>query len=136
MHTFGYLMFAIAAFVGATNFYLSFVRVPIHWWLGWQCRHISGIPLVGTLFLIAALALLECSALVCIGAVVLCAIDTGGLVWFCLVMCWMAMRKKGGTKTGVAVRGRSRDPAREFAREMVGLAALDLPYTLKSEIAN
>lgn len=94
MNTFGYILFAIAALIAVSNFYLSFVRAPIHWWLGRKCPNISGIPLVGTLFLIAAIALLQWSALLWLLVILVCAIDTGGLVWFCLVMAWKSLKGK------------------------------------------
>lgn len=92
IHTLGYLLLFLAAFIAAANFYFSFVRAPIYWCLGRESRNVSGIPLVGTVFLIGALALLERSSLVWIGAIALCVIDTGGLVWFCMIMFWRTMR--------------------------------------------
>jgi len=85
-HILGYSLFAIAALLAGANFYFSFVRPLICSLLGCECPNESGIPLVGTLFLIAALVLLEKSAVLWIGAIVLCAIDTGGPVWFCLAL--------------------------------------------------
>jgi hypothetical protein len=94
MHTLGYIMFAVAALIAASNFYLSFVRAPVHWCLGWECPNISGVPVVGSLFLVAAVALVKWSAFVWLGVLLLCAIDTGGVVWFCLVMAWEFTKKK------------------------------------------
>ena len=93
MLTLGFIMFAIAALIAMTNFYLSFIRAPIYWRLGWECRNISGIPLIGTLFLVAAVTMIEWSAIVWLGVTLLCIIDTGGLVWFCLVMMWKFVKK-------------------------------------------
>jgi hypothetical protein len=94
MQILGYSAFAIAAFFAGTNFYLSSLRAPLHRWLGRKCRDVTGIPIVGTLFVIGALALLEWSAMVWIGAIALCAIDTGGLPWFCLMMALQITQRK------------------------------------------
>ena len=93
MQTVGCWMLGFAAFIASVNFSLSFVRPLIYWLLGWERRNISGIPGIGTLFLIVALALLKWSAIVWVSAIVLCVIDTCGLPWFCAVMMWEAMRR-------------------------------------------
>ena len=88
-------MLAIAIFIAGANFYLSFLRPCICRWFDRKCENISGIPMFGTLFLIAALALLKWSVLVWVVAIALCAIDTGGLFWFCAVMSWYAIARRG-----------------------------------------
>jgi len=90
--TLGYAMLAFATLIAVGNFYLSFLRPPIYWWFGWECQNVTGIPMVGTLSLIAALALLEWTLRLWIGAVALCVIDTCGLAWFCAVMGWEVLR--------------------------------------------
>ncbi len=91
IQTLGILMFAIAAFFAGTNFYFSFIGPCISRWFGWKLRRESVTPFLGNLFLIAALALLKWSVFIWLIAIVLCAIDTGGIFWFCAVMFWRAI---------------------------------------------
>jgi hypothetical protein len=86
------LVFALAVtaliFGGAVavlNFYLSFIRYPVfRWfWFDWQYRHISGIPLLGSVFLVPAAVYFGVTWTPWLLAVALCLLllDTGGVVW-------------------------------------------------------
>jgi hypothetical protein len=92
IHVFGYVAFAVAMLIAGMNFYLSFVRAPIYSLLGREYRHESVIPMVGNVFLIVALLLLEPSYAIGIWAIAICAMDTGGLIWFLISISWHTMR--------------------------------------------
>lgn len=87
-----FFLFAVAAFIAVVNFYLSFVRALIYGWLGWECRNVSGIPLLGSLFLIAALLCVERTAPVWLLAIALISLDTGGLGWFLLIILYLTKK--------------------------------------------
>jgi hypothetical protein len=63
----GWSFFALAAGVALLNFYLSFLRVPLHRWLGRECRRVSGYPLFGNLLLAGAAPLPVSFAFVLVG---------------------------------------------------------------------
>lgn len=85
----GYGFFALAAFIACTNFYLSFVRAPLYWWFGIEPSNVSGIPLLGNVLLaIAMLLIANWPSTLWGGAVVICAIDTGGLPWLIFSLLW------------------------------------------------
>jgi hypothetical protein len=88
----GYTLFSIAALIAVVNFYLSFVRAPIHWYRGRECPHVSGLPLLGNLFLIMSLLVLERTPFVWSLAIAVAVLDTGGIVWLVLVFVWMGLR--------------------------------------------
>jgi hypothetical protein len=88
----GYLLFSVATFIAMANFYLSFVRAPLYRLLGRKCLHVSGIPLLGSLFLSAAIFFIERTILTWTVAAILLLIDTGGLLWLLLTVAWMALR--------------------------------------------
>jgi hypothetical protein len=56
--------------------------------MGWECRHVSGIPVIGTIFLAVALLLIQKSLLIWMLATIILVLDTGGLQWFVLTMMW------------------------------------------------
>jgi hypothetical protein len=76
--------FAIGAFVSVVNFYLSFLRYPIHRWKhsAESYRHVSVIPLIGSLLLLLALLRFHSIAWLSNSAIALILIDTGGIHWF------------------------------------------------------
>jgi len=91
----GYVLFGLAAIVAIVNFYLSFLRAPICRLLGGDPRNVTGIPAIGTLFLIGALICVERTQFAWAAAIVLAVLDTGGLPWFLLMVTWMALRQRG-----------------------------------------
>ena len=81
-HGFAIALASMALVIGATNFWLSFVRPPLHRRRSPGIyKHVSGLPLVGTLLiLLAALAGFGSLPVAALGLVVL-TIDTGGSPW-------------------------------------------------------
>lgn len=89
--TIGWIALGLAALVGARNFYCGFVRGPLYRWFGWEYRWDSGLPAIGSLCLIVALACLWDVHWVRIAGAVLAVIDTAGIPWFIVVMVVMAV---------------------------------------------
>ena len=87
--TLGYILFALGAIISIMNFYLSFLRYPLH-----RVRHgkdaeyrwVSGIPLFGILSVIGLIHIPK-SLLLNISTFLLLIIDTGGIQWF-VVSTW------------------------------------------------
>lgn len=80
----GIALFLLSTLVAATNFSLSFLRVPLLRARGVppsQIRHVSGLPLVGML-VVPAVYLVPASPWFVAWALSVLAIDTGNLVWF------------------------------------------------------
>ena len=93
MKAFTTAAFVIAGFgalITAINFYLTCVRYPLHQLLkGDQpLKWVSGLPVVGSLFLwIAAAVLWNLGQRQwAIGALFVSLLDTGGLLWFAIAM--------------------------------------------------
>ena|ERR1017187_327152 len=89
--------FALGAWVCLLNFYLSFVRYPVHRWRGLskESYHwVSGLPLVGSLFVAFSLLRLHpLPALLPIGLALIAA-DTGGIHWFIGSMIYQSFHAK------------------------------------------
>jgi hypothetical protein len=85
MSVVAWIVFGLGAFLCVTNFYLSFLRYPLHRLRGLSkesYRWVSGFPLVGSLFVgLSLLGLHDLSGMIPV-AVVLILIDTGGIHWF------------------------------------------------------
>jgi hypothetical protein len=90
-----YLLYPLGVFFCLMNFYLSFLRVPLLKGKGVppdRIRHVSGAPMLGTVFvLLGTAALSDVPGIVPIG-VVLILLDTGGPHWFVGTMLFMAVR--------------------------------------------
>ena len=84
----GYGLLALGGFVCALNFYLTFLRYPLHRLRGQPFRWVSGFPLVGSLFVVPCLWWLPLLSWAFWLAVVLAVLDTGGLHWFAGVLLW------------------------------------------------
>jgi len=90
-----YPFFVLGAVFCAMNFYTSFLRVPLLRRRGVpreEIRHVSGAPLLGTVFVLAGLPKMhEVPGMVPL-AILLILIDTGGPHWFVGTMLFMAVR--------------------------------------------
>lgn len=87
----GYLLLSLAAIIAGLNLYLSVIRGLIYWFQGWQYRHVSGLPLLGSLLLVVALVVLEKSPSIWIIAIIVSLLDTGGAIWLLLTISWMTL---------------------------------------------
>ena len=89
---------ALGLLVTGLNFYLSFVRTPLHRFRhnGVTPRFVSGLPIIGSLLLwIAAALCYKGGASFAAGALAIMSLfDTGGLHWFATTMLW----RKGAGK--------------------------------------
>ena len=96
MQTVGLIFLALAVLIAVNNFYLSVLRVPLLWLLRLPYdKHVSGLPVIGNIFLLLALVFLQSSmAALWATAAVLIVIDTGGFPWFCFVMAREAWRSR------------------------------------------
>lgn len=93
------IFLSLGVFISLLNFYLSFIRYPLHIFRGGTKENfqwVSGFPFVGTLFIVLALLLdgFERPLLIYVGTFALF-IDTGGIVWMLgqLTYSWFAGRK-------------------------------------------
>src|SRR5579862_3719152 len=89
-----YALFAIGGSVSCMNFYLSFLRYPLRRLSGREYKWVSGVPLVGSLLLVIAAAMLHNSFLLFWGGIAVALLDTGGLHWFLGVMLWMHLFRR------------------------------------------
>jgi hypothetical protein len=79
------VLFAPGALLALLNFFLSFLRYPLHRCLGRSretYRHVSGAPGVGTVATAIATWAAWGDPRAVIVAAALCVLDTGGLPWF------------------------------------------------------
>jgi hypothetical protein len=84
----GYCLFAFGGLVSCINFYLSFLRYPLHRLRGGKkenYRWISGIPLLGILC-VAGLVLLPKSFWFSLLTFIFLLIDTAGIPWFVIAV--------------------------------------------------
>ena len=92
--------FIIGGCLCVLNFYLSFLRYPVHRLRGMpkeSYRWVSGIPLFGSAFVALSLLHLLSSSPILAAGIVLIAIDTGGIHWFAGTMVYHARHgKKNG----------------------------------------
>jgi hypothetical protein len=96
------MVFGLGAVVCLVNFYLSWLRYPLHRARGASretYRWVSGVPLVGSALVIATWALWlrhDHSLLLDVASWVLALVDTGGIHWFLLVMAsdWFRRRRR------------------------------------------
>jgi hypothetical protein len=90
------------------NFYLSFLRYPVHRMMGRKkedYRGASGIPVFGSLLVAISLLSFWQSPWLLTTAIGLILIDTGGLHWFAGTMLWYeVLKKRNHPTTGGTVR--------------------------------
>jgi hypothetical protein len=87
----------LGAVLCLTNFYLSFLRYPVHRLRGLpraSYRWESGIPLFGSLLVALSLLGLHSLSGILPAAIVLMVIDTGGIHWFAGVMIYQFVHEK------------------------------------------
>lgn len=89
-----YTLFAVGAFVCFLNFYLSFLRYPLYRLFGREYKHVSGVPLFGSLLLIIAVTMLHEHSLFFWIGITIALLDTGGLHWFGGIMFWMYLFRR------------------------------------------
>jgi hypothetical protein len=98
MRDIGYFLFCLGGFICAANFYLSFLRYPMHLLKRVQkadYKWKSGIPLFGSLFVLLSIILLRDVFWILIAGIALIIIDTGGFHWFLGMMFYhQVLRKK------------------------------------------
>lgn len=87
----------LGGFVCCLNFYLSFLRYPLHR-LGGGSKEsyhwVSGFPLVGSFFVAIALLKYWHNTGLFVAAMLLIAIDTGGIPWFLGSILYQAVTKR------------------------------------------
>ncbi len=85
---------SLAALVAVGNFYLSLLRYPICHLFGWQYRHVSGLPMIGTVFCVVGMLFLWRLPLAWLCAGLIGLFDTAGLPWFLFViLVWQKLIK-------------------------------------------
>lgn len=91
MSTAAAILFSFGAFFAVLNFYLDILRYPIHRALGGDrdtFRFVSGIPILGALFLWISIPLLSSPSLRWTAGI-LSLFDTQGIHWLLGTMVWM-----------------------------------------------
>jgi len=84
-----YTLFAVGAFGCLWNYYLSFLRYPLHRLFGREYKHVSGAPLLASYLLMMAVAMLHERPLFLWSGITIALLDTGGLHSFVGIMLWM-----------------------------------------------
>ncbi|MFC1542880.1 hypothetical protein ACFL4M_03220 [Pseudomonadota bacterium] len=85
MEVLAYIIWVPGALFCGLNFYISFLRYPVHKLLGRSedsFQWVSGVPLLGTLLVFVAFILLSENPLFFWSSILLVLIDTGGPLWF------------------------------------------------------
>ena len=92
-----WILFGLGSLLCATNFYLSFLRYPLHRLRGLpkeSYHRVSGFPLFGSLFVaLSLLGLHDIPAMIPV-AIVLMLIDSGGIHWFIGSMIYRFVHEK------------------------------------------
>jgi uncharacterized membrane-anchored protein len=86
---------SIGAFISGLNFYLSFIRYPLHRLRGRsraEFHWVSGFPVIGSLLLWICAVRLTAWPILMWAALAISLLDTGGLHWFAFVILF---RSKG-----------------------------------------
>ena len=95
---FGLTLLSLGTFITCINFYLSFIRYPLHRLRGRpreDYRFVSGFPGVGSGFLWFAAFLLASHPPLMWTSIAISLFDTGGLHWFAGVMLYQAIYRRG-----------------------------------------
>jgi hypothetical protein len=86
-----YMLFTVGTYLCLVNFYLTFLRYPLYSLFGRECKHVSGVPLLGSLLLVIAVTMLHEWPLFFWSGIMIALFDTGGLHWFAGIMLWMCL---------------------------------------------
>jgi hypothetical protein len=92
-----WIAFVLGTLLCLINFYLSFLRYPLHRLCGLSresYRWESGIPIFGSLFVGLSLFGLYTIPWMLPTAITIMAVDTGGLHWFIGVMIYQSFHEK------------------------------------------
>ncbi len=104
MDALAYVSLIVGGFSCALNFYLSFLRYPLHKLRRGsdvEYRWASGIPVVGSVLVLMSLASLHLETWLLYTALTLMLVDTGGIHWFLGAMLYEGISKKKGRGAGV-----------------------------------
>jgi hypothetical protein len=88
----GLTLCAFGTLIACLNFYISFLRYPLHRWRGGtrdDYRWVSGVPMVGSISLWTGAQLLAVRPALAWTALVISFFDTGGIPAFCVTMIYM-----------------------------------------------
>lgn len=100
MQTYAYILLTIAGVITAYNFYLSWIRYPLHQVLraGESFRFVSGLPMIGFVLLcLATLAFINAAGVPPYKMIIILAIlDTGGPVGLLLSLLIAAGKRRDG----------------------------------------
>ncbi len=90
------IIFCLGGFICCLNFYLSFLHYPLYKILKKTEKYkwVSGLPLVGSLFVAISLFLLYQIKWILILGIILISIDTGGIHWFLGTVLYHELLKK------------------------------------------
>lgn len=91
--TVGYGLIFFAMFVASINFYLSFIRPLIARSFGQSISNVTGLPMLGTLLLIAGVLCVDRTTAVLTLVATQFFLDTGGLAWFVVAILRNAVGK-------------------------------------------
>lgn len=101
LDVFAWLMFIAGGFVCGLNFYLSFLRYPVHRLLRLpkeSFQWVSGAPLVGSVLVAISLLVLHSITWILVTGVVLILIDTGGVHWYAGTMLYQTYAARRGQR--------------------------------------
>jgi hypothetical protein len=99
-HVLAAIFMALAALIACTNVFITFLRPLYHWLRNQECKFVSVIPGIGTIFLILAAPILAVNHpsshpwFIKILCALILIFDTGGLPWFAAIMIIMWLRGK------------------------------------------
>jgi hypothetical protein len=95
------LILDLGSFVCVANLYLSFIRYPLFCLTRRRenFRWVSGLPIVGSLLVASSLVLLRLPRGAFVSAIVLAALDTGGIHWFIGSVAWQLCKERAARKS-------------------------------------
>ena len=95
---FAFIIGGFGILLTVSNFYLSFLRYPIHkrFYSNEEYHFVSGVPLIGSglLWICALIFMLVQSSTLVLATIVISLFDTGGTHWFPVVLIVMYVQKR------------------------------------------